>query len=111
MKNYLQSELQRNHEHKHVYDRLLKRAVANCRVETGHHITLHIEGEEDGNEVPSADTVLFDHDFMKAVFGDGYRMVIMDLALEPAEGRENLLDRHLDQLEDRENAEKLTSVG
>jgi hypothetical protein len=74
-----------------VYEELLQRAIQNCTVLVGHHLTFTEQGEEDGNEIPSADTLLFDHDIMKAVFGNAYMTVMMLLARARTEDREMVL--------------------
>lgn len=98
MKNYLESELARNHTNKHLYERLLKIAVAGCSVEVGHHVTIHL-GDEDGNEIPSADAVLFDHDIMQKVFGHSYMSVMLTLASTPTDKRDSVLAAIMDNLE------------
>lgn len=63
----------------------------------GHHLIYVIEDKRtDGftyqivQELPSADTLLFDHGCMQKVFGNCYKDVLMKLACEPAETRDKL---------------------
>jgi hypothetical protein len=63
----------------------------------GHHlIYVYEDKREDGftyqvvQEIPSADTLIFDHTCMQKVFGDCYKDVLMKLACEPAETRDKL---------------------
>lgn len=104
MKNYLAYELQRNHDNKHLYEELLKRAQKGCAVLVAHHITFTPAGEEDGNEIPSADTLLFDHEIMQAVFGEAAGPIMVALVLAPVEKRDQRLQEYLQDLKDAEVA-------
>jgi len=59
----------------------------------GHHISFQFEGNiETVNEIPSADTLIFDHDIMWRVFGIESMMVMRRLAVVPADKREARLE-------------------
>lgn len=64
-----------------------------------HHLTYVTEDMQDGfaiqtvQEIPGADTLIFDHDIAKKLWGDAWKDVLISLALEPVATRDALLDR------------------
>lgn len=64
-------------------------------VVAGHHIFVQRGGSTE--EIPSADHLIFDHTIAKAVWGASYKDALTQLALEPVETRDVLL-QHLFQL-------------
>lgn len=90
MKDWLTTEMARNHERAALYTRLLRRAfgeLKDLQVMIGHHLTIEYEGRlETEDEIPSADTMIFDHEIMGRAFGDRAKMIMMDLAISPANG-------------------------
>lgn len=42
-------------------------------------------------EIPAADTLIFDHEVARKLWGEGFRDVLVQLALEPCETRDILL--------------------
>ncbi len=93
MKDYLGFENTRNKQHAKLYERFLKQAlqVNEVSVLVGHHITFEIGGDlETENEIPSADCLMFDHDLMKAVFGEQAMVIMRQLATVPCERRDDL---------------------
>ena len=97
MKDYLETENERNKEHADLYVQLIQRAFGKeAQVMIGHHLSFEFEGKlETENEIPSADTLLFCHEAMKLIFGALYEDVLIDLALTPAEGREEVVREYL----------------
>lgn len=63
-----------------------------------HHLVFVTEERrEDGfvyqivEEIPAADTLIFDHEIARRLWGSQWREVLKALALEPSETRDNLL--------------------
>ncbi len=101
MKDYLGYENARNKQHAALYERLIKLALKRTDVSVliGHHLTFEIGGDlATENEIPSADCLLFDHDFMHAVFGDDYQAILVKLALHDCDQREAIVEKALAQL-------------
>ena len=92
-KDYLTYENERNRKHAALYESLLKRALgANWVVLTGHHFLYERGGDVNTEgEVPSADTVIFDHDIMQAVFGKHCISIMQRLAAVPTDQRDSVL--------------------
>lgn len=75
------------------------REVYSCKdVIIAHHLVyVHEDKREDGfayqivEEIPSADSLIFDHDVAKKLWGTSWRDVLTSLALEPAKTRDKLL--------------------
>lgn len=70
--------------------------VRDCIV--GHHLIYAFEEKRaDGftyqiiEEIPSADTLIFDHQIAKHIWGRNYQAVLCALAVEPPETRDKLL--------------------
>lgn len=96
VKDYLSYENTRNKTHAALYERLMRAAFGECAVIVGHHLTFEKNGDlTTENEIPSADTLIFDHEVMKAVFGGQAKSIMMHLASVPAEERDLLLERWL----------------
>ena len=45
-------------------------------------------------EIPSADSLIFDHDVAKKLWGDDWQWIMRDLACEPVATRDILLGKH-----------------
>jgi hypothetical protein len=92
IKQYLSYEGQRNRKNAALYERMIKLAYgANNAVIVGHHLTFEADGNlETENEIPAADTLLFDHEVMTALFGDGAIEVMKELASVNVEYRDEL---------------------
>jgi hypothetical protein len=99
-KNYLRMEGARNRINAAIFERLVKLAFGSGNsVITGHHINFEYNGDiATENEIPSADTLIFDHDVMTEVFGADAINVMQSLARTRAENREILLAHYLGQL-------------
>lgn len=100
-KYYLGYENDRNTQNAELFVTLLQHAMDPKEVVlVGHHFVCELNGDlKTLNEIPSADTLLFDHEIMKAVFGDGFMEVMLDLARSPAANRQNVLRVHLAALD------------
>lgn len=97
--HYLGSEGKRNREHAPLFQRLLHIAFGPCDVIVGHHVNFQFDGDlSTEDEVPAADTVLFDHTIMRACFGDNAVVHMATMAaLKPGE-RERYCERELDRI-------------
>jgi hypothetical protein len=106
MKDYLGWENSRNKQHAQLYSRIMQLAFGKCNVLIGHHLTFEFGDDlSTENEIPSADTLMFDHEAMTKVFGVDAPLVMRQLASVPAEQRDQLLSEHLDmELERRKVA-------
>jgi hypothetical protein len=104
MKNYLAFEDQRNVDGKETFRRLLERAFKAKKLDlkgtmVAHHIVFEVD-DDAPNEIPSADTLIFDHDIMGAVFGaDKAGMIMRTLVMRAPELREKVLKDFLDALD------------
>lgn len=106
IENFLSTEDQRNYTSHKVFERFLRRAFGNdLQVMVGHHIAF-FKGDEIPNEIPSADTLLFNPTLMELVFKADAPAVMLMLVRRPPEVREKALTDWLDRLDaqDRENA-------
>lgn len=101
-KYWLQAENDRNTHHGDVFIDLIRRAFGNEVVMVGHHFVFEPQTAMDAhdlsrlNEIPSADTLIFDHEIMGSVFGAGAIPLMIRLASVPAESRDALLRTALD---------------
>lgn len=100
MKDYLGYENARNKRNAGLYVAIMRAAFGNdCDVLIGHHLTFEQGGNlETENEIPSADTLLFDHSVMGKVFGDRAVSIMVHLASIPAESRDEVAKRYLECL-------------
>lgn len=95
-KDYLGSEQQRNKKYAVLYTEMLQMAYGTENaVLIGHHICFEHNNEiETENEIPAADTLIFDHDLMKRIFGSMFRIVLRDCADVPCTERDEVLLKH-----------------
>lgn len=98
MEKYLDAEKTRNIAASKVFERLLHRAFGPCEVVVAHHITFVLDNEEP-NEIPSADTLLFDPAIMGKVFGEKAQTIMLMLARREPQYRERTLADFLDALD------------
>lgn len=69
--HFLSGEGKRNRAAADLFQRLLTIAWGNCQVIVGHHVAFQFDNDlTTEDEIPSADTLLFDHGIMTAVFGE-----------------------------------------
>lgn len=99
MKDYLTVEGQRNKAHAQLYTDIVQAALGKENaVLIGHHIVFEANGDlTTENEIPAADTLIFDHDIMRAVFGDRALPIMMKLASLPVGQRDDHLQALWDQ--------------
>lgn len=93
-------ENDRNGENSALYKAIIREAFGVSDVICGHHLVYQIEDKRsDGfvytfvEEIPSADTLIFDHDIARKIWGPTFKKVLVLLALEPAETRDMLLGK------------------
>lgn len=91
-------ENDRNGEHSALFKAIIRECFGVKDVICGHHLVYQIEEKrEDGftytfvEEIPSADTLIFDHDVAKKLWGTDYLHNLIALACEPVETRDRLL--------------------
>lgn len=93
IKDYLGYENARNRQHADLYQALVQIAYgADCDVLTGHHVTFEKHGDiSTENEIPSADTLIFDHEIMGRVFGENAIPLMQKLAAVPCDQRDDMV--------------------
>lgn len=98
------SELEnsRNQINAALYERVLREALpdANLVVAGAHHIFVRSNGTVD--EIPSADTLIFDHVIAYRIWGEGFREVLAQLASTPVPARDMLLEELLNSRKPKE---------
>lgn len=107
-KYYLQAENERNVAGHKTFEKLLKIAFgANEVVMVGHHFVLAPGGDitKGVNEIPSADTAIFDHVIMKRVFGKQAINVMIACARKPVEERDAELTAWLNTVPFKEESD------
>lgn len=92
---FLPGEGKRNRKNADLFLTLLCLAwEENCQVMTGHHIGFMFDSDlSTQDEIPAADTLLFDHDVMALLFPQDYQDVMSELALLRRYERENYVRR------------------
>jgi len=100
MKDYLEFESARNKSNASLYVSIMKHAFGDrADILIGHHLCFEISGDlATENEIPSADTMMFDHNVMTSVFGDRAISIMQHLAAIPAESRDRVLEAYFDCL-------------
>lgn len=88
---YLSGEGKRNRSNADLFQAMLTLAWGSkCSVITGHHVSFLFDGDlSTEDEIPSADTVLFDHAIMGTLFPTDYREIMAKLAPLARYEREN----------------------
>lgn len=94
-------ENDRNAEYASLYKDMIREVYGVSDVICGHHLVYEKEDKRDDGftyqiieEIPSADTLIFDHAAAKVIWGDnGFKNVLSRLACEPVETRDNLLSQ------------------
>lgn len=90
-KDYLTYENERNRRGHRLFTDMLKEAFgADSTTLIAHHVCFG-ESADKINEIPSADTLIFDHAVMSKLFGDNTVYVLKELAAIPAEERDAVL--------------------
>jgi hypothetical protein len=91
-KEYLSYETARNHTSHSLFTDILHEAFGKAdETVIGHHVCFSADGGDTLQEIPSADSMIFDHDIAKKIWGVGYKDVLSRLAQVPAEERDALL--------------------
>jgi hypothetical protein len=89
MKDYLEYENARNKSAAGLFETMLRIAFTDCQVMVGHHISMEFKGDlATENEIPSADTLIFDHPIMTRIFGEYAVPLMQHLAAIPCHERE-----------------------
>lgn len=99
-KDYLSYENDRNRQHAQLYVDIVKDALG-CEwaVLVGHHILYEKDGNvETEGEIPSADTLMFDHEIMTAVFGSDAIPLMQELVAVPASERDAILAQRYEEI-------------
>lgn len=103
VKDYLSTELARNKANAALYSRMIQLAYGkDDEIMIAHHLTFERDHElSTMNEIPSADTLIFDHDAMGRIFGIAAPEIMANLALVPVEGgaRDKLLAEYVSKRE------------
>lgn len=91
-------ENDRNGENSTLYKAIIREAFGVTDVICGHHLVYEVEDKRaDGftyqiiEEIPSADTLIFDHNVAKKIWGNAWQDNLVKLALEPCATRDKLL--------------------
>jgi hypothetical protein len=91
-------ENDRNAENSALYKDIIREAYGVTDVICGHHLVYQVEDKRaDGftytfvEEVPSADTLIFDTDVAQKLWGDKWKSVLSILAVTPIAERDKLL--------------------
>lgn len=96
-KDFLGYENDRNKQNANLYTEILRAAWgAETAILVGHHICTEKNNDlNTENELPSADTLMFDHDIMTKVFGWATGLMIMgELSQVPCDKRDALLQHY-----------------
>lgn len=94
MKDYLTYENARNKANKKLYcDILIAAYPCEQSLLMAHHLCIQLPEMEDADEIPAADTLIFDHEIMSRAFGSLPRAVevMQACAAVPVEERDQLL--------------------
>lgn len=101
IKDFLGYENDRNKKHADLYVRMIQLAygdTGSIAVLIGHHLTFEVDGDiNTENEIPAADTLIFDHDIMGRLFGVNAVPVMVQLAKVPCSERDELLRQLLNE--------------
>lgn len=100
-KFYLAYENRRNSHHRDLFIALIKAAMG-CKevVIAGHHFVCDFNNDLNTlNEIPSADTLLFDHDVMTEVFGASALDVMSHAARIPVPARDEYVRSEFEKLD------------
>ena len=90
-------ENDRNAEHNETYKAIIREAYGVTDVICAHHLVYVKVEKRDGfdfqivEEVPSADTLIFDHDVAQKIWPTSWKVVLVKLALTPIAQRDALL--------------------
>lgn len=85
VKNYLITENERNKANAALFTRMIRLAFGDKdQIMIAHHLTFEVDNDLNTvNEIPSADTLIFDHEAMGRIFGKQALSIMKDLAALP----------------------------
>lgn len=93
-------ENDRNAKNRDLFKSIIRKVYGVQDVIIGHHLVYQVEDKHsDGfvyqvvEEIPSADTLIFDHKVAQVLFGARYLDCLSQLAREPVETRDALLSK------------------
>jgi hypothetical protein len=90
-------ENDRNAENNELYKAIIREAYGVHDVIIAHHLVYVKVENRDGfdyqiiEEVPSADTLIFDHDVAQKIWGDKWQSILTILAMTPVAERDKLM--------------------
>lgn len=90
-------ENDRNAENSDLYKAIIRECFKVTDVIVAHHLVYVTSEMRDGfqyqivEEIPSADTLIFDHEVAERIWGFNFKDRLVELACEPAETRDRLL--------------------
>lgn len=105
MKDFAAYENSRNKEHSDLYKAIIRKAFGkDDDVIVAHHLCYSIQDGDEFRveEIPSADTLIFDHEIAKKIWGVNkainttlpqWQANLIQLAFEPTETRDALLNK------------------
>lgn len=106
VKSFLSTEGKRNRANAALYEDILNLAYPGQKIAViiGHHICFEFDGDiSTENEIPAADTLLFDHEIMGRVFGRDKSLALMqNLVALNADKREEFLRTEVDRVKKSE---------
>jgi|ERR1700721_2747195 len=92
IEDFLTQENVRNKHNAVLYTAMIKIAYPGVEVLIGHHLTFEVPGNlKTENEIPSADTMIFDYHTMEAIFGSDALELMGDLAQCSVPKRDQML--------------------
>lgn len=88
----------RNAASSDLFKRIIREVFGAKDVIIAHHLTYARDDKdhtgfayETIEEIPSADTLIFDHEIAKTIWGEAWQANLVKLVLEPCESRDDLL--------------------
>lgn len=94
MRDYLGEENRRNRSNAALYTKLIKKVFDVDGVLVAHHLVFE-KGSAPVYEIPSADSLMFDHEIMGKAFGERAVDIMRDLASVPVDERDAKLASYL----------------
>ena len=92
--SWLELETKRNTENIDLFEKIIREAYEGVTlVVAGHHIMFMQDGRSVPHEIASADTLIFEHEIAKRIWGEHYKVILTKLAVEPAASRDALLHK------------------
>lgn len=99
IKEFIGCEISRNKNNAALYTAVMHKALGTEIILIGHHLCFELGNDiNTENEIPSADTLMFDHDIMSSVFGDKAVSIMQHLAATPTDSRDAVLQAYWDMV-------------